>query len=124
MTFSEWLDTALKVGGVVGGIVSAGIALFLRSARRGLATKAEVEKVRADLQGRLDTIDRRLGSVETEMRHLPTDEDIAKLVDRIGKVEGSVQAVAVQVEGVNALVARVDREVGRLIDFHMKEPAR
>lgn len=120
MTIPEWLDTGLKIGGALFGAIGGLSALFIRSARRGLATKTEVAAARIEIQA----LDRRMGTIETEVRHLPTGKDIAALVDRIAKVEGSMQAVSMQILGVGEQLTRVDGQLGRLVDFHLKEPAR
>lgn len=91
--------------------------------RSGLVTRAEYvdqmaeeQKARVEAQTELDRrvtaalagVDRRLIQVETDIKHLPTAEDVAELKDRLSDVGAQGTQTARTVDAISRSVTRIE----------------
>lgn len=126
MQLPDWIDIGLKVVGVIGGALGAigGGVVYL--ARHTLVTQDDLrerfEEHEADhkeLDKRLVEGERQFAAIQADLEHLPDHEDIADLKDRIGAVEGSVQALGATIDGLKEVLERVERPLNILVEHHM-----
>jgi septal ring factor EnvC (AmiA/AmiB activator) len=122
-----WFELLLRVLGAVGGVAGAFAALFMTLMRRTFATKDEVQKSFRDHSRAHDALDRQLAdgakefaAIKTDLAHLPNQEDIADVKDRIAAVEGSVQALSATIDGLRQVLERVERPLNLLVQHHLK----
>jgi chromosome segregation ATPase len=98
--------------------------------RMGLASRKDMEKGKKDLEDDLATearirsealsrldekvstnliaLDRRLLSVEQEIQHLPTADDIADLKNQVSRVEERGEAMARELQSITRALTRVE----------------
>jgi prefoldin subunit 5 len=91
--------------------------------RMGLASRKDLEaglsaeaKARSEALGRLDekvtagltALDRRMLSVENEIQHLPTADDIADLKNQVSRVEERGEAAARELQSITRSLTRVE----------------
>ncbi len=91
--------------------------------RSGLVTRAEYDsqmadeqKARVEAQSELDRrvtlalagVDRRLIQVETDIKHLPTAEDMSELKERLSDVDAQGRQTARSVEDIRKSVGRIE----------------
>lgn len=65
--------------------------------------------------------DTRLGKLESDMRALPTRDEVAALGDRIGRVEKEVATSTETTRGVEKTVNKVDHTLGLILEHLLKE---
>lgn len=70
------------------------------SIRTGLVSKSELDLTRREIDGRIDNVDRRVATVESELRHLPTQRDITLLTGQIGQLESRMGEALGRLEGI------------------------
>lgn len=99
------------------------IAAIGWAVRTGLASRREMEaadaaerearqkavaEVEVRLSDRLAAVDRRLLQVETDIKHLPTAEDVGELKDRLADVDAQGKWTAGMAEDIKKVVGRIE----------------
>ena len=110
---------------VAGGVIS--LALWMLRSHilqvvdgkvDGLARTSSV----AALDERVDAQDRRIASMETALRHLPTADQMHALTLVVSDLRGEVRSLKATLEGMEKVAAATGRRV-ELIDEHLKRSA-
>lgn len=65
----------------------------------------------------------RVGQIEADIRHLPSSDDFAKLQVQLTRVEGHLSTVRAQLEGFDALMEKLDRQVQVMDQFLRRQSA-
>jgi uncharacterized coiled-coil protein SlyX len=97
------LPVLLSIGGPAIGAVYTFFAT--RSAR--------ADKALADIGKRLDEVEKRVQTLESEMAHLPNKDLITELRLALAKLEGTVGALNERVGGVAHTVGLIDESLRR-----------
>lgn len=96
-TLNRWLAAfALLLG------IANTISIWLRNNARELAKK--LDEIRDSLKGH----DRRIQTVESEQRHLPSKEDLHELNVAITSLAGDLKTQSTELESVSRTVRRID----------------
>ena len=64
----------------------------------------------------------RVTAIETRMERIPTHDDMAKVFERLGRLEVASGATSAALQGVKESMARVEHMVDLLVKFQMKGP--
>jgi len=101
-----WKDIALALGAAstIGAIFIAWVRTQLSS---DFAKKVDVTKLGAQIE-----------AVETQMRGVPSHNDMRLLSERIGLVERSVAVVSAEIRGVGDGIGRLESDL-RMVKEHL-----
>ena len=115
-----WLDLLALAGGAIG--VVAGAAWWL--IRHSLVTHLALEEKMAPVNSTLDTHDKRITKVETDMQHLPSRNDWHEVREQMIRMEGGLGKLETQVVAVRETMERIERPLNVLIDGKLKAGSR
>jgi len=101
-----WLQLAIVVWncGLTG-------ALWLR--KPGQDAAVAVEALRIDVDGKFDSQNKTIAEIQTNMRHMPSNEDLAKL-------EGTVKEINERTVGLTRNMDTVRASLTRIEDFLLR----
>jgi hypothetical protein len=98
--------------GLFGTIAAIVITARLVPRKEFEARFKEEQDARVHLETKIlaavDGLDRRLLHVESELQHLPTSEDMQKLMERLVAVDANGQSTARAVDSIGRSVARIE----------------
>lgn len=122
-----WVDLLFKGLAGIGGVAGMVGGLAMALARRTFATKNEVRRsfekhdvIHEELERQLADGAKEFAAIKANLTHLPSQDDIADVKERIAAVEGSVRALGATIDGVREILERVERPLNILIEHHMK----
>lgn len=95
-----WPLVALAVPFLVGTVAWA--------VRMGLASKPELAAAKSDLAAELARLEARMVTIELEVRHLPTAEDMAELSRELTRIGAVIEASRREFESVGRAVIRIE----------------
>ncbi len=74
----------------------------------GLASKPELAAAKNDLAAELAKLEARMVTIELEVRHLPTAEDMAELSRELTRIGAVIEASRREFESVGRAVTRIE----------------
>lgn len=96
-TLTRWLGAlALLLG------ITNTVSIWLRNGARKLEAKLD------ELFSNLKAHDRRIQTVESEQRHMPTKEDLHELTVSITALAGELKTQSTELDSVSRTVRRID----------------
>lgn len=95
--FNPWLSGAALVISIAGSVY----AWFTAK------SKVNEQKI-AELARETDEVERRVQSLESEMKHLPAKDDVVELKLTIAELKGAVAVFGESLAGVQRTVQRID----------------
>ena len=126
----EWTSNALQILAILGSVLAAVGTAAWWAIRSTLVTKDEMRLRQEEHDLAHDVIELRLAKGEAEfaalhadLQRMPTLNDFHALTGRVALVEGAINAQDVKIDGVHAIVDRIDRHLSMLLEFHLKEKA-
>jgi len=114
---ATWLELLSAIGGIM-GMIGGGMIWLVKNS---LVTRPDLSKALEPFGEQADAADRRLAVIETELRHMPTQRDLANLTERVANLATDVGKISVGIDGINNLLARIERPLNVLIDERMKD---
>lgn len=87
---------------------NSGLTLVVWLRKPGEEAGAAVERLRQDAANELSQVNTRLTAVETEIRHMPTSEELAELEGTVKQINERTAAQSEQIKGVAAAVQRIE----------------
>lgn len=70
--------------------------------------EAKVSEVKASLEIRVNKLDRRLGTVEQEVKHLPDHEDIGDIHEKVNQVATTMSQMQGELAGINRTLGLIN----------------
>ncbi|MDG3442458.1 hypothetical protein [Nitrospirillum amazonense] len=140
---NRWLPLASFLG--PGALVVVGLAIKGKLATKEDVAKLGAERIASDeaFKTRLDnlekqsrdritavekSVDERMAkveqtcaAVEAEIRHLPDQDALTDLRDRVAGVETELKGATAGIEGLHALMERIERPLNLLLEHHLKK---
>ena len=86
-----------------------GLTLYVFFVNRRKAMLDQVTKVKRDTAERLERHADRITCLESDVKHLPSQENITKLSERIDTLNGSISTVSGRLEGINRAVDLINQ---------------
>ncbi len=114
-----WVDVLTLIGGFVG--LFSGAAWWV--IRQSLVTHKDMAETIGPLGEDMDAQGARISVLETDMKHMPSSSEISDLRERMTRLEGTAQAIRVEVQGVHELLERIERPLNVLVDGALKAGA-
>lgn len=110
------------VGQWISPVVAIGISIWAAFSRRGEKAFDELKKtlneaiegLRGDdgrIFNRLDVVESRCSSIETELRHLPSKDAMHNLEKALLKMEGKIDVISAKVEPIKAISERIQENM-------------
>lgn len=109
----DWLALAAALA----ALVSAAVLWRLKGEFPTRTEHKEATTRIAQLEGDVQRL-------KTYQEMAPDHEDMGTVMDRLGRVEGSVNALAETVKGIKDIMERMERPLHLLLEFHLKERSR
>lgn len=100
MNFSDFRDV-VSVGALLLGIANI-VWVWMRTREGETATR--IKEISDDLEDH----ERRIQSVESELRHLPSKDDFAELRIVITQLQGSIKTSETEIGGIGRSVRRIE----------------
>lgn len=69
---------------------------------------------------RCKKLEKRQGDLEASHKAMPSSGDLGAIKDRLGKIEGGVEALGATVKGQGEIMLRIERPLNLLIEHHLK----
>lgn len=110
MTLLDILSKTWPAAFGIGGIVV--VALLWRM-RGEFATKADLSTMRTDLSAQGQRIER----MESDMRHLPTKDDITALRLEVRAMNGELREMRAEARGMRDIMTRTEQAITRHEDI-------
>ena len=114
-----WVDVLTLIGGAAG--LFSGAAWWV--IRQSLVTHKSLADTIGPLGEDIDAQGARISVLETDMKHMPSSSEISDLRERMTRLEGTAQAIRVEVQGVHELLERIERPLNVLVDGALKAGA-
>lgn len=104
MNFTDpkfWLELVIVVWNM--GLTAA---IWLR--KPGQDASAAVEALREEHGGELSSVNLRLAQIQTEMKHMPTSEELAQLEGTVGKINERTEGMADNMQTMRGQLNRIE----------------
>lgn len=101
-------------------VLTCSVALYAFVATRQRATRKRVEELGKDHGERLGCHAKRITRLETELPHLPTNEAINRLAERIADLHGDFKGLHAEVSGMKEMREMMQRQIGLMDTFLRK----
>lgn len=93
---------------VILGLWSAGLSIVVWLRKPGEDATAAVNKLREEMTEELGPIKDRLTTIETEIQHMPTSEELAQLEGTVKQIDERTAAQSEQMKSLAAAVNRIE----------------
>lgn len=94
---------------VAGGVLGVGGALYAWLTRDGNKALGAIDELKREMTA----VEKRVSSIEAELKHLPTKEDLDDLKDRLADLSKEVAVSNKSMEAMQNVIKRVDDFVMR-----------
>lgn len=117
MSWTAYLDSAWKLGALLGGVAGVVWAWLKWSATADLVTRDQFEAFKQRHAEEHEEMERalaegsvRFARIETQLQHLPTREDIQRLSESLGRTSTNVEAMMRSMQGLQEQVTMLVRK--------------
>jgi hypothetical protein len=93
-----WLSLVFQAGNVLMTVV---IWLYVRYGDRNKEIDSKFEGLRNEFDTRLDSQDRQITAISEQLKHVPTQENLGEIYERINGVDGLSREIKGRLEGMD-----------------------
>ncbi len=122
-----WIDLALRVAGILGGVFSTVGMVAIWAIRQSLVTRDQMQahvnrhaEEHRTLDKRLEDGERRFATIQKDLEHLPDADHWAELTGRVIAVEGSVNTMSAKFDGLKEVVERIEVPLNIIVENYIK----